>query len=180
MQGNCKTSFPTAASLGLKPFSPPLPAQKPRQCLLVLDGSSLTDSSTDGKPRFDIEVTHSGTTCPLGVDCPDGTFSAMIEDATAEYPIWMDRLMFHSVHPTTETGLWMERDIVLTNVSLAGIQSDYKKAIWFGAANAMHMEGARHWLHVPCFLNKLLLDSGCLLVCRFNHQWLEEQLHQFG
>lgn len=140
MQGNCASPFPTSTNLGIQSFQPSeaLPEKSEGQCLILLDGRSAPGVATT-KPPNDVHFTHSGLVCAS--TCTEDLLIAEMTHAMETYPILVQNILFHSVNPSTKTALRVQRNAVLTNVSVSGTKGGAKTAVFTGPAGAVHLEG---------------------------------------
>lgn len=94
-----------------------------------MDGRSLPGA----KASFDVNISPTGG---YTTDQKEAWTSSQNDE-----PIWIDNLLFHSLNIDTGWGFYVTRDTVMTNVSIAGSNMENKRAVFFGPANALHMEG---------------------------------------
>lgn len=141
-QGNCRKPFPSSIDLGVQPFKPALPEQTPEQCMILLDGSGFSSTSA-GAPLNDVHFSHSGIVCPKNVTaCAPDEFKAEYNYSVDTYPLLVEKVLFHSLNPLTSESLRMQRNVVFTNVTLAGLAGTKKAPVFAAATRAVHMEGA--------------------------------------
>lgn len=164
LQGNCEKPFPTAESLGVSPFQPALPNQSPGQCMFLLDGSGLPSIVNEA---IDVHFSHSGILCPYNVtECDNEVYKAQIEFARYTYPILVEKILFHSLNPSTTATLRIQRNAALTNVTLAGVKGKDQAPIYAGPARAIHVEGT-----VP-LLETLYFGTPAQTFCQRYKRWI--------
>lgn len=127
--------FPSAAEDGTD-FTPPLPEQKPGQCLIffgIYDGVGVVYA--------DVRVNGPGYEYDYDDGFPDSDEHASYDSFLDRMSraLWIDNILLRSVNDDIERGMYILRETIMTNVTLSGYGELSKAAVEM--IRPVHMEG---------------------------------------